>query len=167
MVLNEFIISAATSAFRSPANQQMSTRTTTGDNVRAAAGFTTPNGCFLPAIVSPLTPDKQLDEVSLRTLVKFMFSQNVAGLYVGGNTGEGMVMSVGKFTGGCEGGVGSAECEGFVREQHVWSRPGFLEAVSGGVVVTSFDEENNLQEMIMFPHTLSRSHAKTTGRGLC
>ena len=59
----------------------------------AAAVF---DGCpnlFLPAIVTPLTPDREIDTASARTLCAAMFRQGAGGLYVCGNTGEGMHLS--------------------------------------------------------------------------
>lgn len=66
----------------------------TPQEVRASIGFSTPEGCFIPAIVTPLNEKKELDVESLKKLVAYMFGAGSAGLYIGGNTGEGMVLDV-------------------------------------------------------------------------
>eukprot|EP00039_Didymoeca_costata_P015728 m.272527 g.272527 ORF g.272527 m.272527 type:complete len:317 (+) comp16274_c0_seq1:150-1100(+) len=47
---------------------------------------------FIPAIVTPLTPARKLDEESLKSLIAVMFAGGCKGLYVAGNTGEGMAL---------------------------------------------------------------------------
>eukprot|EP00040_Diaphanoeca_grandis_P003539 m.25176 g.25176 ORF g.25176 m.25176 type:complete len:314 (-) comp14901_c0_seq1:303-1244(-) len=48
---------------------------------------------FFPAIVTPLTNDGDIDEESARALCVHMFNAGAGGLYVLGNTGEGLHLS--------------------------------------------------------------------------
>lgn len=52
-----------------------------------------PNG-VIPAIVTPLTPDQQLNEKALERLCERLYAADCKGVYVGGNTGEGQLLSV-------------------------------------------------------------------------
>ena len=46
-----------------------------------------------PAIVTPLTPEGDVDEASTRRLVKHLYTQGIGGVYVCGSTGEGLYLS--------------------------------------------------------------------------
>jgi N-acetylneuraminate lyase len=50
---------------------------------------------ILPALVTPLTPDRQLDERSTQRLIDHLYAQGVGGLYVTGTTGEGIHLDSG------------------------------------------------------------------------
>src|SRR5579862_1878621 len=45
---------------------------------------------ILPALVTPLTPDGQLDVASAERLIDHLYKKGVGGLYVTGSTGEGI-----------------------------------------------------------------------------
>ena len=45
------------------------------------------------ALLTPFKEDYTINEVSLKKLVEFNLEKGVNGFYVGGSTGEGMVMS--------------------------------------------------------------------------
>jgi N-acetylneuraminate lyase len=47
---------------------------------------------ILPALVTPLLPDGQLDATSAERLVEHLYRQGVGGLYVTGSTGEGIYL---------------------------------------------------------------------------
>src|SRR3954453_11667240 len=47
---------------------------------------------ILPALVTPLTPDGQLDVPSAEQLIEHLYRAGVGGLYVGGSTGEGIYL---------------------------------------------------------------------------
>ena len=49
---------------------------------------------ILPALVTPLTPDGQLDATSAERLIDHLYRSGVGGLYVGGSTGEGIYLDV-------------------------------------------------------------------------
>lgn len=48
----------------------------------------------LPALVTPLTASGKLDEAALEKLLDHLYSQGCHGVYVAGNTGEGLLLSV-------------------------------------------------------------------------
>ena len=50
------------------------------------------NGIFT-ALLTPFNDDYTINEASLKKLVEFNLEKGVNGFYVGGSTGEGMVMS--------------------------------------------------------------------------
>lgn len=50
------------------------------------------NGIFT-ALLTPFNPDYAINEVSLRRLVEFNLQKGIHGFYVGGSTGESMVMT--------------------------------------------------------------------------
>ena len=47
-----------------------------------------------PALVTPFTPDDEINIPVLRNLVQYLLDKHVDGFYVGGTTGEGVFMSV-------------------------------------------------------------------------
>ena len=47
---------------------------------------------ILPALVTPLLPDGQLDVKSAERLITRLYDQGVGGLYVTGSTGEGIYL---------------------------------------------------------------------------
>src|SRR5262245_31917878 len=47
---------------------------------------------ILPALVTPLTPDGQLDVKSAERLIEHLYQKGVGGLYVTGSTGEGIYL---------------------------------------------------------------------------
>ena len=47
---------------------------------------------ILPALVTPLTPDGQLDAKSAERLIEHLYQKGVGGLYVTGSTGEGIYL---------------------------------------------------------------------------
>src|SRR3954469_22313313 len=49
---------------------------------------------ILPALVTPLTPDGELDVASAERLIDHLYKSGVGGLYVGGSTGEGIYLDV-------------------------------------------------------------------------
>lgn len=49
---------------------------------------------ILPPMVTPLTPDEEIDVPSLRAATRFMLDQGVHGLVVGGSSGEGFNLEV-------------------------------------------------------------------------
>lgn len=51
-----------------------------------------PTNRILPALVTPLLPDGQLDVRSAERLVKHLYDRGVGGLYVTGSTGEGIYL---------------------------------------------------------------------------
>ncbi len=48
---------------------------------------------LLPAILTMLTPTQEFDEPAQRVLVRWLMAKGVHGLYVGGSTGEGPILS--------------------------------------------------------------------------
>ena len=50
------------------------------------------NGIFT-ALLTPFNDDYTINEASLKKLVEFNLEKGINGFYVGGSTGEGMVMS--------------------------------------------------------------------------
>lgn len=51
-----------------------------------------PRNRILPALVTPLTPEGELDVPSLEHLIEHLYSSGVGGLYVTGSTGEGVYL---------------------------------------------------------------------------
>jgi N-acetylneuraminate lyase len=47
---------------------------------------------ILPALVTPLTPDGELDPASAERLIQHLYEKGVGGLYVTGSTGEGIYL---------------------------------------------------------------------------
>ncbi|MGO1581260.1 MAG: dihydrodipicolinate synthase family protein [Peptoniphilaceae bacterium] len=48
----------------------------------------------IPAMVTPFDKEENLDEEKTRQLIDFLIDHKVDGLYIGGSTGEGMLMSI-------------------------------------------------------------------------
>lgn len=48
----------------------------------------------IPAMVTPFDKDENLDEKKTRQLIDFLIEKKVNGLYIGGSTGEGFLMSL-------------------------------------------------------------------------
>ncbi len=48
---------------------------------------------IIPALLTPFTPDRQVDGLSLCALIDYLISQRVDGLYICGSTGEGLLLS--------------------------------------------------------------------------
>ncbi len=49
---------------------------------------------ILPALVTPLTPDGEVDLASAERLIDHLYNQGVGGLYVTGSTGEGIYLDM-------------------------------------------------------------------------
>jgi N-acetylneuraminate lyase len=49
---------------------------------------------ILPALVTPLTPDGEVDLASAERLIDYLYNQGVGGLYVTGSTGEGIYLDM-------------------------------------------------------------------------
>ena len=47
-----------------------------------------------PALITPLTEDERINVDALEKLISFHKSQNTEGFYIGGATGEGLLLDV-------------------------------------------------------------------------
>jgi N-acetylneuraminate lyase len=52
------------------------------------------SNCILPALVTPLMPNGELDVPSAQRLIDHLYHAGVGGLYVGGSTGEGIYLDI-------------------------------------------------------------------------